>query len=179
MTQQAESLNRPEMALSSRRSQLLVVFVLCVICCATALAATSPIAACDRTVDLQSLDVPVSDLIAIVVGHVVVDPEDQDDATIDILPDQGLSEAPILDLAPRVAVILQEVFSAVAIETPSSDATEQPFVIETLPKREAPLSPVAGDATQTDSSDLADPASGIEDVIIAPSIQRQMYRTDI
>ena len=179
MTQRAVPTNRPEMALGSRHSQLLVVLLLSVICCATALAATSPMTACDRTTDLQSLEAPVSDLSVIVIGHVMADPEEQDDATIDVLPAPGLSEIPILDLAPRVAVILQDVFSAVAIETPSSDASEQPLAIEASPKAESPLSPIAGDASQTDSPELADPTSGIEDVDAAPSIRRQMFRTDI
>ncbi len=179
MTQRAVLANGLEMALGSRHSQLLVVLMLSVICCATALAAASPITACDRTTNLQSLEVPISDLSAIVVGHVIADPEEQDDVTIDVLPAQGLSEVPILDLAPRVAVILQDVFSAVAIETPSSNASEQPLAIEASPKAESPLSPIAGDASQTDSPELAAPASGIEDVDAAPSIQRKMFRTDI
>ncbi len=183
MTQRAVPPIRPEMALGSRHSQWLamIIMVLSLICCATALAATSPMTACDRTADLQSLDVPVSDLSATVAGHVIVEPDDQDDAAIDVLAVQGPSEALILDLAPRVAVILQDVFSAVAIESPSLDSSDQTqaFAIESSPNEEWPLSPVAGDAAQTDSSELADFASGIEDVDTAPSIQRQMFRTDI
>ena len=175
MTQQAVPPSRPEMALGSQ----LAIMVLSVICCATALGATSPMTACDRTADLQSLEVPFSDLSAIAVGHVIADPDDQDDATIDVLPAQGQSEVPILNLAPRVAVILQDIFSAVAIETPSLDSAEQPLTIESSPAGDSPLSPVAGDASQSDSTELTDPASGIEDVDTAPSIQRQMFRTDI
>ncbi len=181
MTQRAVSPGRPEMAPGSRHGQCSAIMMLSLFCCATALAATSPITACDRTADLQSLDVPVSDLSVTVVGHVSVEPGDQDDAAIDVFAVQGRSEALTLDLAPRVAVILQDVFSAVAIETPSLDSSDltQVFAIESSPKKESPLSPVAGDAAQTDSSELTDFASGIEDVDTAPSIQRQMFRTDI
>ena len=183
MTQRAVPPIRPEMALGSRHSQWLamIIMVLSLICCATVLAATSPLTACDRTADLQSLDVPVSDISATVVGHVIVAPDAQDDATIDVLAVQGRSEALILDLAPRVAVILQDVFSAVAIETPSLDSSDQTqaFAIESSPKEESPLSPLAGDAAQADPSELTDFASGIEDVDTAPSIHRQMFRTDI
>ncbi len=169
------------MAPGSRHSQWLAIMLLSLIGSATALAATSPMTASDRTVDLQSLDVPVSDLSAIVVGHVIVEPDDPDDATIDVLALQNRSEALILDLAPRLAIILQEVFSAVAIETPSLDSSDhtQAFAIESLPKEESTLSPVAGDAARADPSELTDPASGIKDVGTAPSIQRQMFRTDI
>ncbi len=181
MTQRAVPSRHPEMALGSRHSQWSAIMVLSLVCCATALAATSPMTACDRTADLQSLDVPVSDLSATVAGHVIVEPDDQDDAAIDVLAVQGRSEALILDLAPRVAVILQDVFSAVAIETPSLDSSDQTqaFAIESSPKEESPLSPLAGDAAQADPSELTDFASGIEDVDTAPSIHRQMFRTDI
>ncbi len=179
MTPRAISPKRLEMVLGSRQGQLLAILVLSVICCATALAATSPITACDRTADLQSLEVPVNDLTAIVVGHAIADPEDQDDAALDALPAQGHSEVPILNLTPRVVGILQDVFSAVAIETPSADSTQNPLLIESSAKAELSLSPVAGDASQAESLELADPASEIEAVDTAPSIQRQMFRTDI
>ena len=179
VTPRAVQPRRVEIAPGSRQGQLLAILLLSVICCATALAATSPITACDRASELQSLEVPVSDLSASLVGHVITDPEYQDAATIDVVPTESLSELPILDLAPRVAIILQDVFSAVAIETSDSEASEQPMTIEALPKIKVPLSPVAGDASQADSPELADPASGVEDVDTAPSIQRQMYRTDI
>ncbi len=179
MTQRAVSPKRLELVLGSRQGQLLAILVLSVICCATALAATSPITACDRTADLQSLEVPINELSAIVVGHVVADPDRQDDATLDVLPTQGKSDAPVLDLTPRVVVILEDVFSAVAIETASSEYSEKPLLIESSVKGELPLSPVAGDASQSESLDLVDPAAEIEDVDTVLSIQRQMFRTDI
>ena len=179
MTQRAVSPKRLELVLGSRQGQLLAILVLSVICCATALAATSPITACDRTADLRSLEVPINELSAIVVGHVVADPDKQDNATLDVLPTPGKSDAPVLDLTPRVVVILQDVFSAVAIETASSEYSEKPLLIESSVKGELPLSPVAGDASQSESLDLVDPAAEIEDVDTALSIQRQMFRTDI
>jgi hypothetical protein len=168
-----------ELVLGSRQGQLLAVLVLSVICCATALAATSPITACDRTADLQSLDVSVDELSIIAVGHPVTGPENQDDATLDALPTHGQSDAPVLDLTPRVVVILEDVFSAVAIETASSELTEKPILIGSSVKGELPLSPVAGDASQSESLDLADPGAEIEDADTVHSIQRQMFRTDI
>ncbi len=179
MTQRAISPKRLELVLGSRQGQLLAILVLSVICCATALAATSPITACDRTADLQSLKVPVNELSIISVGHVVSDPDNQDDATLDMLPTQDKTDAPVLDLTPRVVVILEDVFSAVAIETASSETSEKPLLIESSVKGELPLSPVAGDASQSESLDLADPAAEIEDVDTVLSIQRQMFRTDI
>jgi hypothetical protein len=150
-----------------------------VICCATALAATSPITDCDRTADLQSLQVPVNELSTMVVGHVIANPEKQDDTTLDLLPSQEKSDAPVLDLTPRVVVILEDVFSAVAIETASSESSERPLLIQSSVKGELPLSPVAGHASQPESLDLADQAAEIEDVDTVLSIQRQMFRTDI
>ena len=82
-------------------------------------------------------------------------------------------------LIPRVVVILEDVFSAVAIETASSEYSEKPLLIESSVKGELPLSPVAGDASQSESLDLVDPAAKIEDVDSVLSIQRQMFRTDI
>ena len=175
MTQRAVSPKRLELVLGSRQRQLLAILVLSVICCAAALAAPSPITACDRTADLQSLEVPVNELSAIVVA----DPDKQDDAILDVLPTQGKSDAPVLDLTPRVVVILEDVFSAVAIETASSESSQKPLLIESSVKGELPLSPVAGDASQLESLDLVDQASEIEDVDTALSIQRQMFRTDI
>ena len=84
MTQRVVSPKRLELVLGSRQGQLLAILVLSVICCATALAATSPITACDRTADLRSLEVPINELSAIVVGHVVANPDKQDDATLDV-----------------------------------------------------------------------------------------------
>ena len=179
MRERAVAPQRLELARGSRQVQLLAILLLSVICCAKALAATSPITACDRTTDLQSLEVPVNDLSAIVVGHVVADPDERDDAILDVVSAQGESPVPILDLAPRVAVILQDIFSAVAIETSPSDLQEKPLLIKSAAKGELPLSPVAGDASQADPSELTAPVSGIEAVDTAPSIQRKMFRTDI
>ena len=179
MTQRAVSPKRLELVLGSRQGQLLAILVLSVICCATALAATSPITDCDRTADLQSLQVPVNELSTMLVGHVIAGPEKQDDANLDVLPTQERPDAPVLDLTPRVVVILEDVFSAVAIETASSESSEKPLLIESSVKGELPLSPVAGDASQPKSLDLAEQASEIEDVDTALSIRRQMFRTDI
>ena len=179
MTHRAVSPKRLELVLGSRQGQLLAILVLSVICCATALAATSPITACDRTADLQSLEVPVNELSAIVVGHVVTDPDNQDDANLNVLPNQDKSDAPVLDLTPRVVVILADVFSAVAIETASLESSEKPLLIESSVKGELPLSPVAGDVSQSESLEPANPAAEIEDVDSVLSIRRQMFRTDI
>ncbi len=179
MRQRAVPPRRPDTAPGSQHSQMLAFLLLSTSCCASALAATSPITACDRTANLQSLEVPVSDLSATVTGHVVVDPDDQDDATIDALPAQVRSEVPILKLAPRVALILQDVFSTIAIETPPVNSSKQPLAVDASPKGKSPLSPVAGDASQSDLPERTDPASGLEYVDTVPRIQRQMYRTDI
>jgi len=179
VTQRALPPNRLEKALGSQQSQLLAILVLCVICCASALGAPSPMAACDQTADLQSLEIPVNKLSAMVVGHVIVDLGERDDASIDALPAKSNPEAPIIDLELRVADILQDVFSAAAVKTPSSDSSDQPLPIESSPKGNSPLSPVAGDASQADSPELADPDAGLDDSHSAPSIQRQMFRTDI
>lgn len=159
--------------------QLLAVVVLSVICCATALAATSPIIACDRMADLQNLEIPVYDLSAVVVGHAVADPDDQDDSGLEAGPAEGRSEVPILDLAPRVAVILQDIFSAVAVESPPLESPEGPLMISSAAKRELPLTPVAGDASEAEPLEPASPMTEVGNADAAPSIQRQMFRTDI
>ena len=181
MTQRAVAPDRSGKASVRRHLPPLAILLLGATCCATALGATSSMTACDRTTDLQSLQVPDSDLTANVVGHIVVESDDENDESQNALPAQDRSAAPMLYLAPRIAVILQDVFSAVAIETPLSDAPDraQPFAIGSLLQDEFPQSPVAGDAAQPNSSEPTDPASAIEDVDTGSSIQRQMFRTDI
>ena len=149
--------------------------------CSTALGATVSTAACDRTADLRSLDVPASDLSANVVGHIAVEPGNANDESLDARPAQAESTAPILFLAPRVAIILRNVFSAVAIETRPLDSRDptKSFATESLSQDESPLSPVAGDASQTDSSELIDPALAGAELEATPHFQRQMFRTDI
>ena len=159
----------------------LAILVLGTAWCATALGATGPTTVCDRAADLRSLEVPVSDLSTNVVGHIAVEPGDDNDESLNALPAQAGSAAPILYLAPRVAVILQNVFSAVAIETPPLDSPDQAqsFATESLSQDESRGSPVAADASQPDSSELTDPASGSAKVEAVPHFQRQMFRTDI
>ena len=179
MTQRALPPNRLVKALASQQSQLLAILMLSVICCATALGATSPQAACDQTADLQSLEIPVNKLSVMAVGHAVVDIDEQNDASVDALPASTSPEAPNIDLELRVADILQDVFSANAIETPPSDSSDQPLPIESSSMSNSPLSPVAGDASQADSPEHANPDAGLDDVHSAPGIQRKMFRTDI
>jgi len=175
-------LDHSENASGRRHIPFLVILVLGGAWCSTALGAAASTAACDRTADLlRSLDVPVSDLSANVVGHIAVEPGNANDESLNADPAQAESTAPILYLAPRVAVILQNVFSAVAIETPPLDSrnSAQSFATESLSQDESPLSPVAGDASQSDSSELIDPASAGAEVEAIPHFQRQMFRTDI
>ena len=182
MTDRPVPLDHSENASGRRHIPFLAILVLGGAWCSTALGATASTAACDRTADLlRSLDVPVSDLSANVVGHIAVEPGNANDESLHAGPAQAESTAPILNLAPRVALILQNVFSAVAIETPPSDSRDssQTFPTESLSQDESPLSPVAGDASQSDSSELIDPASAGAEVEAIPHFQRQMFRTDI
>lgn len=182
MTDRPVPLDHSENASGRRHIPFLAILVLGGAWCSPALGATASTAACDRTVDLlRSLDVPVSDLSANVVGHITVEPGNANDESLNAGAEQAQSTAPILYLAPRVAVILQNVFSAVAIETPPLDSRDstQSFATESLSQDESPLSPVAGDASQSDSSELIDPASAGAEVEAIPHFQRQMFRTDI
>lgn len=181
MTDRPVPLDHSENASGRRHIPFLAILVLGGTWCSPALGATASTVACDRTADLRSLDVPVSDLSANVVGHIAVEPGNANDESLTAGPEQAESTAPILYLAPRVAVILQNVFSAVAIETPPLDSPDstQSFATEFLSQDESPLSPVAGDASQSDSSELIDPASAGAEVEAIPHFQRQMFRTDI
>ncbi len=182
MTQRAVPPDRSENASGGRHIPFLAILVLGAAWCAAALGATGPTTVCDRTADLRSLEVPVSDLSTNVVGHIAVEPGNDNDESLNALPAQAGSAAPILYLVPRVAVILQNVFSAVAIETQPLDSSPdqaQSFATESLSQDESPLSPVAGDASQSDSSELIDPASAGAEIEAIPHFQRQMFRTDI
>ena len=178
MTDRAVQSNRSESASGGRHIAFLAILVIGGAWYSTALGATDSTTACDRTTDLRSLEVPVSDLTTSVVGHIAVEPGDANDESLNARPAQAESTAPILYLAPRVAVILQNVFSAVAIETPPLDSADpgQSLATESSSQNESPLSPVAGDASQPDPSELIDPAAEVEGV---PRFQRQMFRTDI
>lgn len=171
--------NGTEIVLTSRHTRLLASLVLGFACCATASGATSPTTACEQTTDLQSLEVPVTDLSAITVGHMTDDADG--DELLNSSPDPAQSSAPALFLAPRIESILQAIFSAVAIETPDSEFTDQdlPFLIEYSSQAERPLSSVAGDAHQPDALGLNDAAAEQEDDESVQNLQRQMYRTDI
>ncbi len=116
-----------------------------------------------------------------VVGHLVFAPGNGNDESLNAILAQTECEGPMLYLAPRAAVILQHVFSAVAIESLPSDFPDRArsFAIQSLLQNESKLSPVAGDASQTSSSELTDTASGNEDVDTVPNFQRKMFRTDI
>lgn len=143
-----------------------------------AVGATGSLTACDGTADLRSLEVSVSDLSASVVGHFTPDEPDEEQAeSLSARPAQTTSSAPLLYLTPRVAAILDNVFSAVAIESSQSesDQPEPPSDVQPVLGDETALSPVAGDASKAESS--AD--SVAEDVETVPSVQRQMFRTDI
>lgn len=153
--------------MTQRTVLLLTTLALGTAWCASALGATSPISACDGA-DLQSLEVPVSELSPSVVGHIAAEPDNAE--SVDASPVQVQSTLPMLYLTPRVAAILETVFDAVAIETPASDSDGPD---------DSPLSPVAGDASQSDSSVISDIASDFEDAEPASSYQRQMFRTDI
>ena len=182
MTRRAVPLDRSENASGGRHIPFLAILVLGPASwCATALGATAATTACDLTADLRSLEVPVSDLSANVGGHIAVEPGDDNDESLNTLPAQAGSAAPILYLAPRVAVILQNVFSAIAIETPPLESPDpaQSLATQSLSQHESPLSPVAGDASQSDSSELIDPASAGAEVDAIPHFQQQMFRTDI
>ena len=178
MTDRPVPSDHSENAPGGRHIPFLAILVLGGAWCSTALGATGSTTSCDRTADLRSLEVPISDLSANVVGHIAVEPGNANDESLNARPAQAESTAPILYLAPRVAVILQNVFSAVAIETPPLDFPDpaQSIATESLSQDESPLSPVAGDAPQADSSELIDPAAEVEGV---PRFQRQMFRTDI
>ncbi len=116
-----------------------------------------------------------------VVGHIVVEPDNDNDGSLNAIPAQAECEMPKLYLAPRAAVILQHVFSAVAIESPPSEFPDRAksFAIESLPRAASTLSTVAGDASQIGWSGLTDPASGSEDVETVQDFQWKMFRTDI
>ena len=116
-----------------------------------------------------------------VVGHIVFEPGNGNDESLNAILAQAECERPMLYLAPRAAGILQHVFSAVAIESPPSEFPDRAksFAIQSLPQAASTPSTVAGDASQIGWSELTDPASGSEDVETVQDFQWKMFRTDI
>lgn len=161
----------------------LTILLLGIACYGTALAATNTGEPCGHVADLQSLQVATNDLTVNVVGHSVVESDAEAEETLAALDNSlpGQTSAPVLYLAPRVAVILQDIFSAVAIETPTQDRADeqQAYAIDAPPENHSPRSPVASDAAAEDVPEPGDPASDIEDMADETSFLRQMYRTDI
>jgi hypothetical protein len=144
-------------------------------------AATSPITACDRTADLESMNVAVNELSLELVDHISAKSDREIGKALDMLPPQEHPTPPTLDLAPRAANILEDIFSAVAIETPPLDPHDpaSTFEIDSVSDHELPLSPVAGDVGQSESEESSDSESGGEDITTELNVQRQMLRTDI
>ena len=180
MTQTGLTSGHSDTASGRRLTPLLATLVLGTSCCATALAAKTPTTACDRTADLHSLEVPVSEWSTRVVGHIAVDPN-QEDEPFESLPAQSDSVEPILDLMPRVADILDDVFSAVAIEARPGNSEEKTTSIDIGPTihDDLPISPVVGDAGPSEVIESADGDSVIDGAEAVPNIQRQMFRKDI
>jgi hypothetical protein len=166
-------------ALAIRRTfQSLAALALIMGTASAALAATSPMAACDKAPELQSLDVYLSDLSTTVVGHSIEETDTRTDEPAGPLP---APSAPVLDLGPRLAIILEDVFSAVAIETPPlQDDDRQPSsLIEAVPQDKSPLSPVAGDSGQSEGTERTETNAAPEKAATVPIFQRRMRRTDI
>ncbi len=116
-----------------------------------------------------------------VVGHIVVEPDGDNDESLNAILAPAECERPMFYLAPRAAVILQHVFSAVVIETTPSVTPDRPqsFAMQSLSQDESTRSPVADRTFQTDSSELTDPATGSKNAETVPNFQRKMFRTDI
>lgn len=146
-----------------------------------AFGAPSPLPDCHPRIDLQSLLLPMGDLSAGVVGHNTAASELKKNDEVSALPMRDDTTVLMLYLAPRMAIILREVFSAVAIETPApgSPPRYQRFGAGPLPVENLPPSPIASEAAQSDTPQLTDPVPAVEDAESAERIHRQMFRTDI
>lgn len=144
-------------------------------------AATSPMPACDRAPSLPGLEVPIAALTAIAVGHPADESEVRHGHAPEALPAPTPAPAPILNLAPRLALILEGIFSAVAIETPPMQTQSQASVsaIETVAADGLTSSPLAGDAGRPESPQPTGPDSDDKAERSVPSFQRRMLRTDI
>jgi hypothetical protein len=180
LTARATETARPP---AGRHTLPLAILLLGIAGCGTAIAATNTGVPCDHVADMQSLRVPAGDLMVRLVGHSVAaaDAEPEEAlAALDALPLQDAS-APMLYLTPRVAAILRDIFSAVAIETLTRNPAggQQAYAIDVLPQNDSHLSPVASDAATADAPESGDSTDGIEDMAGDKSFLRQMFRTDI
>jgi hypothetical protein len=125
-----------------------------------ALGATSSFVPCDQVErDLTSLEVTVAALSVNLVDHVTTE---LDPASFAEEADSTDSMAPLLFLAPRVAIIIRDVFAPATANTPLHSNEN----IQT--------SPLADSAEETRSTDAVE-----ETEIDLPRFQRQMFRTDI
>lgn len=135
---------------------------------ANALAASQSVVKCkELNGSNQDLAVAVSTLSINVVEHIPADPGDKMDEPLDRV-DVGLQQvAPVLSLSPRVAAILDRVFSA-------NEAQDEPAESDSGELS----SPVAGEqadkSLENESPDLA-----VGDKNQLPKKKLRMYRRDI
>lgn len=145
---------------------------------AAALAAAGVTDNCDRLPHhhVASLDAELEALAADPVDHVNLEPVAPNIdslAVLDAAEEEFLSSEsvrPFLFLAPRVATVLREIFSAV-----EEDRVQAP--------RPMPSSPIAETDDFLDAAATAPRSDAMPDFSIGdetmPQFQRQMYRTDI
>ncbi|HLU06576.1 MAG TPA: hypothetical protein VKZ91_08470 [Woeseiaceae bacterium] len=132
------------------------------------LAAARTSVGCDKVAqELQSLDIDTLTIEVVDLSDVSQSPERSDE-----LAD---SVAPLLFLTPRVATILEDVFS----DSVEPEAVEHEKITQARETKDAKpaTSPVVDNANAPDMDASASPM--YENAAILPRFQRQMYRTDI
>lgn len=162
--------------LSRHTEKVTGVLLLAMLWGSTALAATDSIVECDEIAkSLQSLEIASADS----VEH-LPDTDATVSGALEAEPDVNDVSSPILDLTPRVAAILRDVFGQDG-DIGDSQLLENPAVRFSEPTVTLPSSPIAGSAN---GPDLAESVDAERQVDIAeqdrnvPRIRR-MFRTDI
>ncbi|MDH4107337.1 MAG: hypothetical protein OEW35_03395 [Gammaproteobacteria bacterium] len=162
-----ETLLRPQESRSAVKGALALLAMAVHV---TGFAATDAVPDCGRMArDLQSLEVAAGTLATEIVDLAVGSDTEAMSAPFDASGRDAEAQSPLLYLAPRLDLIVKDVFDAVAVDSGSgADRSDNPESISA----EAKHPPVADSLTETTESNA-------ERQLPTPRFQRQMYRTDI
>lgn len=150
-----------------------------------ALAAASSVVECDDVAkNLQSLEVAVDELSVESIEHIPADIDITASEPLEARPERSVVTSPILDLTPRVAAIIRDVFGQP--ESPDGNVEEIQLLENSgvqigEPGKAQASSPLAGSANgvelpRSDDTEIEPDRSADGDSV--PQISR-MYRTDI
>lgn len=157
----------PRVGTTARHGAASAVMTLMLVTCwsGSAFGRTQTGVAAGASDEMPSLESTVESLSLDRIDHVAIETDIEASTPVVPVP-SGKVTAPLLDLTPRVADALREIFDDAVEPGKARDANK------------APASPVAGAKDVSDNVTLSTGGAGRDEGSL-PMLQRQMYRTDI